>query len=62
MGKMLQDKKSGKPTTVLRTDTISKAANKRGSFTKVELGDARAISKPKNKKEKERKKRSGAGS
>ena len=41
-------------TTLLRADTISEAAKQRGeSFTKIETGDARAISKPKNKKEKE---------
>ena len=40
--------KSGKPTIVLRADTISKAANERGeSFTKVEPGNTRAISTPK---------------
>ena len=55
--------KSGKPTTVSRTNTISKVAKKDGSFTKVEPGDARAISNPKNSKEKEKKKnRSGSGS
>ena len=59
-GKYGPRKKSGRPATVLRTDTISKAAPKRGSFTKVEPGDARATCKPKNKKEKEREKRSGA--
>ena len=50
--------KSGKPTTVLRadTDTISEAAIQRGEpITKVEPGDTRAISKPKNKNKKERK-------
>ena len=40
----------------------AKPQPKRGSSTKVELGNARAISKPKNKNDNERKKRSGAGS
>ena len=50
-GKMVQEKESGKPTTVLRADTISEAAKQRGeSFTKVEPGDTQAVSKPKIKK------------
>ena len=44
-------KKSSKPTTVLRANTISEAAKQRGeSFTKAGPGDTRAISKPKKKK------------
>ena len=41
----------------------AKPQPKRGSFTKVDSGDTRAISKPKNKKEKEKtaKKEAGRG-
>ena len=44
--------KSGEPTMFFRADIISEAAKQRGqSFTKVETGDTRAISKPAKKKE-----------
>ena len=45
---MVQDRKSGKPTTGLRADTIRKSTTERGeSFTRGEPGDTRAISEPK---------------
>ena len=63
---MMQGKDGPRPnlTTVLRADTINDAAKRRGeSFTKVETGDTRAISKPeKMKKRGNVQKRSGAGS
>ena len=58
-----KDGPRAKLTTMLRADTMSEAAKQRGeSFTKIETGDARAISKPKNKrKREEKKKESGWG-
>ena len=48
-------------TTVLRADTISAAVKQRGeSFTKVETGDTRAISKPEKEIKREMYKK-GAG-
>ena len=50
MGKMVQERKSGKPTTVLRADTASKAAEQIGeSFTRGEPGDTPAIGKGQKK-------------
>ena len=53
---MMQGKNGARanPSTVLRADTISETAKQRGeSFTTVETGDTRAISKPEKKIKKE---------
>ena len=43
----------------MRTDTIGKTATKEGSFTKVEIGDARAVRKPEKRRKREKKKTRG---